>query len=122
MYNKQAKPAFLRFGSPSQCWLSILMRAVARVTQHDSLGAGFLATCFRDSVTGEELNRGESLSSNQSTTLNQHVLLSLPLECELKQVIIDRQFTEYTLRSVFQYTAPIKSLTLSLSFFLYYEL
>ena len=43
------------------------MPAVARITWHNNFGVS-LPIVSSDFITGEELNRRESLSSNQSTT------------------------------------------------------
>jgi len=48
---------------------SYLMPAVARTTWHDNFEV-FLLLLFSDSITSEELTKKESLSSNQSTTIN----------------------------------------------------
>ena len=111
MYNKLARPAFLRFGLPLQWWLGVLMPAVARVTWHDNFEVSLLLVPC-NSVTGEELNRRESLYSNQSTC---PVIFTT---YELKPVIIDS--LRNILYAVCLYSAYREFDTLPL--LLYYEL
>ena len=72
------------------------MSAVAGITWHDNFKV-FLPLVSSDSITSEKLTRKESLSSNQSTTIN--------TSCYLYHMRIEssrnREFTEYTLHSVF---------------------
>ena len=90
------------------------MPAVARVTWHNNFGVS-LPFVSSDFITCKELNRRESLSSNQSAIINMFCYL---YHVELKPVIID------SLRNIFYavclYSAYREFDTLPL--FLYYKL